>query len=75
MNRQLRGEVLYALNCYYKDLRYRQGSGSVEEINMDTNATPCFESEEELEAYLKGVAETIIEFTMETEYKPFTPTP
>jgi hypothetical protein len=66
MNRQLRDEVLRLLNCYYKDLRYRQGSGSVEGINMDSNATPCFESEEELEAYLKGVAYTIGEFIEET---------
>ena len=44
-------EVLRLLNCYYEDMRY---------------GTPEFGSEEELEAYLEGVAYTIGEFIEET---------
>jgi phytoene/squalene synthetase len=43
-------EVLRLLNCYYEDMRY---------------GTPEFGSEEELEAYLEGVAYTIGEFIEE----------
>ena len=75
MNRQLRSDLLRILNCYYEDMRYHAKITDVSGINAVTNGTPSFDSEKDLEAYLKGVADTIIEFTMETEYKPFTPTP
>ena len=68
-------EVLRLLNCYYEDMRYHAKITDVSGINAVTNGTPSFDSEEDLEAYLKGVADTIVEFTEETEYKPFTPTP
>jgi hypothetical protein len=76
MNRQLRSDLLRILNCYYEDMRYHAKITDVSGgINAVTNGTPSFDSEEDLEAYLKGVADTIVEFTEETEYKPFTPTP
>jgi hypothetical protein len=75
MNRQLRSDLLRILNCYYEDMRYHAKIADVSGINAVTNGTPSFDSEEDLEAYLKGVADTIVEFTEETEYKPFTPTP
>jgi hypothetical protein len=75
MNRQLRSDLLRILNCYYEDMRYHAKITDVSGVNAVTNGTPSFDSEEDLEAYLKGVADTIVEFTEETEYKPFTPTP
>jgi hypothetical protein len=59
-------EVLRLLNCYYEDMRYHAKITDVSGINAVTNGTPEFGSEEELEAYLEGVAYTIGEFIEET---------
>jgi hypothetical protein len=59
-------EVLRLLNCYYEDMRYHSKITDVSGINAVTNATPSFDSEEELEAYLERVADTISEFIEET---------
>lgn len=66
MNRQLRIDVFRILDCYYKDMRYHAKITDVSGINAVTNGTPEFDSEEELEAYLEGVADTIGEFIEET---------
>lgn len=60
-------EVLRLLNCYYEDMRYHAKITDVSGINAVTNGTPSFDSEEELEAYLEGVAGTIGEFIEELD--------
>jgi hypothetical protein len=57
MNRQLRSDLLRILNCYYEDMRYHAKIThycDVSGVNAVTNGTPSFDSEEDLEAYLKG---------------------
>jgi len=66
MNRQLRNEVLRILDCYYEDMWYHAKITDVSGINAVTNATPSFDSEEELDAYLVDVYNTIGEFIEET---------
>ena len=62
LSRKLRKKVLGILHCYYKDMRYHSTITDVSGINAVTNGTPSFDSEEELEAYLDDVHDTIEEF-------------
>ena len=66
MNRELRNEVLRILDCYYEDLCYNAQISHLDGVNAVTNGTPEFDSEEELEAYLDEVQNTIGEFIGET---------
>jgi len=62
MNRELRNEVLRILDCYYEDLCYNAQISHLDGVNAVTNGTPEFDSEEELQAYLAEVHNTIGNF-------------
>ena len=51
MNTQLIKDVVQLLNAYHQDIIYLHKTRDYEGVNYTTSGTPCFESEEEVEAY------------------------
>ena len=50
--KHLLGRALYYTNAALRDMQYQASMESLDGFNMNTDGTPCFESDEELAQYL-----------------------
>ena len=69
MNTQLIKDVVELLGAYYTDIAYLHETRDYEGVNYTTSGTPCFESEEEVEAYqtrLENILKEVKELQNET---------
>jgi len=53
--------ALYYVEASLKDMQYQASMQDVESFNMDTNGTPCFDSDEELSEYLDTMQDYVNE--------------
>ena len=53
--------ALYYVEASLKDMQYQASMQDVESFNMDTNGTPCFDSDEELSRYLDTMQDYVNE--------------
>lgn len=53
--------ALYYVEASLKDMQYQASMQDVESFNMDTNGTPCFDSDEELSSYLDTMQDYVNE--------------
>jgi len=53
--------ALYYVEASLKDMQYQASMQDVESFNMDTDGTPCFESDAELSKYLDDMRDYVNE--------------
>jgi len=53
--------ALYYVEASLKDMQYQASMQDVESFNMDTDGTPCFDSDEELSNYLDTMRDYVNE--------------
>ena len=53
--------ALYYVEASLKDMQYQASMQDVESFNMDTDGTPCFDSDEELSKYLDTMRDYVNE--------------
>ena len=53
--------ALYYVEASLKDMQYQASMQDVESFNMDTDGTPCFDSDEELSRYLDTMRDYVNE--------------
>jgi hypothetical protein len=53
--------ALYYVEASLKDMQYQASMQDVESFNMDTDGTPCFDSDEELSRYLDTMQDYVNE--------------
>ena len=51
--------ALYYVEASLKDMQYQASMQDVESFNMDTDGTPCFDSDEELSKYLDDMRDYV----------------
>jgi len=51
--------ALYYVEASLKDMQYQASMQDVESFNMDTDGTPCFESDAELSKYLDDMRDYV----------------
>ena len=58
---RLLSQALYYVEASLKDMQYQASMQDVESFNMDTDGTPCFDSDEELSYYLDDMRDYVNE--------------
>jgi hypothetical protein len=53
--------ALYYVEASLKDMQYQASMQDIESFNMDTDGTPCFDSDEELSRYLDTMRDYVNE--------------
>ena len=53
--------ALYYVEASLKDMQYQASMQDVESFNMDTDGTPCFDSDAELSKYLDDMRDYVNE--------------